>query len=145
MTSDKSRIFPDYIPPPPYREKHGRIVDEEEGNMSAWPPGEPSPAFPSPPYPGGPNLSKVQYPRDVSGPRYQCPECHHQFLFHRLMGIVVCPFCQQTVTVGKFNKKRSTMYLIVGLLLLVASAIVMTAYFIWFPKEPYILISGGYY
>ncbi|CAJ0943431.1 unnamed protein product, partial [Mesorhabditis belari] len=143
MSSDRRRVFPgDFGPPPVYKEKQRSEPSHEKGNVWSWPPGEPSPAFtPLPPYPAGPNLSNIRYPRDVSGPRYQCPECEQQFLFHRLMGIVVCPFCQKTVTVGRYNKKRSTLYLVVGLLLLLVSAIILTAYFIWFPKMPYVLIS----
>ncbi|VDO19278.1 unnamed protein product [Heligmosomoides polygyrus] len=53
-------------------------------------------------YFSGPNLSKVRYPRDVCSPRYMCPHCSEQFLFHRLRGAVACPFCYNRVSVGYY-------------------------------------------
>ncbi|VDN22227.1 unnamed protein product [Gongylonema pulchrum] len=45
-----------------------------------WPPEPPPPFDGYPPYPAGPPLLKIAYPKDIPGPTYACPQCSGKFL-----------------------------------------------------------------
>ncbi|CAG9541062.1 unnamed protein product [Cercopithifilaria johnstoni] len=55
-----------------------------------------------PPYPAGPPLLKVAYPKDIPGPTYACPKCDGRFLYYRPAGIVQCPFCHSAISIGRY-------------------------------------------
>ncbi|VDM92339.1 unnamed protein product [Litomosoides sigmodontis] len=74
-----------------------------------------------PPYPAGPPLLKVAYPKDIPGPTYACPKCDGRFLYYRPSGIVQCPFCHSAVSIGRYVRVRACSFVLFGLLFLIIS------------------------
>uniref|UniRef100_A0A183U837 Phosphatidylinositol-4,5-bisphosphate 4-phosphatase n=1 Tax=Toxocara canis TaxID=6265 RepID=A0A183U837_TOXCA len=76
-------------------------------------------------------LQKTEYPRNVPGPTYACPHCEGTFLYHRPNGLVECPFCYATISIGhyvrflklfySFVRLRALSQVLLGLFLLLGS------------------------
>ncbi|KAK6109077.1 Transmembrane protein 55A family protein [Brugia pahangi] len=108
------------VPPPAYSLTSPCLPPNSPQQLD-WPPESPSYFDGYPPYPAGPPLLKIAYPKDIPGPTYACPKCDGRFLYYRQAGIVQCPFCHSAISIGRYVRIRACSFIMFGLLFLIIS------------------------
>ncbi|VDK47947.1 unnamed protein product [Anisakis simplex] len=106
--------------PPPYSLTNP-CLPPVDIHHKRWPPDPPPPFECFPAYPAGPRLEKIEYPKNVPGPTYACPHCDGSFLYHRPTGLVECPFCHSTVSIGNYIRFQALSHLFLAMFLLLIS------------------------
>ncbi|EFO14223.1 hypothetical protein LOAG_14301, partial [Loa loa] len=66
--------------PPPAYSLTSPCLPPDSPQEQDWPFESPSCFDGYPPYPAGPPLLKIAYPKDIPGPTYGCPKCEGRFL-----------------------------------------------------------------
>lgn len=107
--------------PPPAYSLTSPCLPPSNLEKQDWPTESPPYYDAYPPYPAGPPLLKIAYPKDIPGPTYACPKCEERFLYYRNSGIVQCPFCHSAISIGRYVRRRVLSLILLGLFVILLS------------------------